>query len=60
MAPWSNSENQQALINSAMLPKTVANPAGSMRLFMLFTKSILAKDINPKLSGGIYFWPCVD
>lgn len=55
MAPWSISENQQPLINSAMLPRTVANPAGSMRLFMLFTKSILAKDINPKLSGGIYF-----
>lgn len=59
MAPWSISENQQPLINSAMLPRTVANPAGSMRLFIA-TKSILAKDINPKLSGGIYFWPCVD
>lgn len=54
MAPWSISENQQALINSAMLPRIVVSPAGSMRLFIA-TKSILAKDINPKLSGGIYF-----
>lgn len=54
MAPWSISENQQALINSAMLPRTVVNPAGSIRLFMA-TKSILPKDINPKLSGEIYF-----